>query len=83
MKLTSEAFTCRWDARQLLSRLQRPEWLARSPLALFLRGKCTHGIRETLAHVPGRTAAPYAAESSPDDCLATALTTGPQSQLER
>ena len=35
VKLTSEAFTCRWGARQLLSRLQRPEWLARSPLALF------------------------------------------------
>ena len=43
----------------------------------FLRGKCTHGIRETLAHVPGRTAAPYAAESSPDDCLATALDNRP------
>ena len=50
-------------ARQLLSLLRRP---ALSPHLALNCGKCAYGIRETLAHAPGRTAAPCAAKSSPD-----------------
>ena len=61
-------------ACRLLGRLRRP---ALSPHLAFFCGKCAHGIGETLAHVPGRKAAPCAARSSPDGCSADALDNQP------